>query len=124
MDTERLVLVLGLALIFYIVVPGIGAFIVRYRWRMFRRRTIAASILPNAGYHQMRQAAASSAGEYLGDFRFIGSLEAIQGDNVMWLNDGTVSFAVDMKGQTVALLPSAESAVSDESPDLDRKSVV
>lgn len=117
---ERLLLVLGLAFLFYIVVPGIGAFIVRYRWRTFRRRTIEASLLPAAGYNQMRRAAAAGAGEYIGEFRFIGSLEAIQGDNIMWLNDGSVSFAVDMKSQSVALLPSAEGGSSppDESPQL------
>lgn len=117
---ECLLLVLGLAALFYIIVPGIGAFLVRYRWRTFRRRTIEASLLPAAGYNQMRRAADAGAGEYLGEFRFIGSLEAIQGNDIMWLNDGSVSFAVDMKGQTVALLPSAEggSPPENESPHL------
>lgn len=117
---ERLLVVLGLSVLFYLVLPGVGAFTVRYRWRTFRRRTIEASLLPRAGYHQMRQAAAAEAGEYLGRFRFLGSLEAIQGDDIMWVNDGTMSFAVDMKGQSVALLASNDggSSVPSESPDL------
>jgi hypothetical protein len=117
---EGAVLAFGLATVFYLIVPGVGAFAVRYRWRTFRRRMAEASLFPHAGYHQMRQTAERADGGYLGDYRYVGNLEAIQGDNAIWLNDGAVSFAVDMRGQTVALLPSFDEhgRLPRESPQL------
>lgn len=101
---ERLVYVAAIVLLFYVLIPGIGAFAARARWRSFRRRIIDASLRPTAGYVQLRADEAGSG--YLGVFRCFASLEAIQGDDTVWIRDGRVSFAVRMTDVSVYMLPS------------------
>ncbi|MBN2442743.1 MAG: hypothetical protein JXJ04_15410 [Spirochaetales bacterium] len=42
----------------------------------------------------------------LGNYRFFGNLEAIQGENRIWLNNGTISIAVDLQDVSLYLVPS------------------
>jgi hypothetical protein len=102
---EQITLVLALAGVFYVLIPGAGAFAVRNRWRRFRRRLTEASRLRQADYSQLRRSSTVPDGERLGSFRFFGTLEAIQGNDTIWLKDGRVSFACSMTRVTVFLLP-------------------
>lgn len=90
---------------FYLLIPGIGAFAVRARWRSFRRRMIEASLRPTAGYVQLRVDEQGSG--YLGVYRCFATLEAIQGDDTLWIRDGRVSFAVSVADVPVYMLPSS-----------------
>ncbi len=101
---ERVLFIAAIVIAFYALIPGIGAFVVRARWRSFRRRMVQASLCPTAGYVQVR--AEESGSGYLGTFRCFATLEAIQGDDTVWVRAGRVSFGVRMAGVSVYMLPS------------------
>ncbi|MDR1933567.1 MAG: hypothetical protein LBQ57_12190 [Spirochaetales bacterium] len=97
---------MGLALaavFFYLFIPGLGAFFIRSRWRGFRKSVIAALEYPEITYKALH-----SRGEMAesGHYHFLGVLEAIQEDDVIWLRNDEVALSADMKGQKVFLLPS------------------
>lgn len=102
MQTEILILlVFIIAFLFYGFVPGIGAFTVRAQWRNFRRRIIEASLFPFVKYSDL-----SNEGKLLGKYRVFGFLEAIQGKNRIWINNGSFTVEVDLEGVKLYLLPS------------------
>ncbi|WP_455383287.1 hypothetical protein [Salinispira pacifica] len=101
---EQLLLTFSLVVLFYLLIPGIGAFNVRARWRQFRRDLLRSSGYRIAEYEQFREASARPDGAELGDFRFFGALEAIQGDDAIWLKRGNVTVAVDMSEVRVCVL--------------------
>jgi hypothetical protein len=96
--------VIGISLFFYAVLPGYGGLIVRRRWRRFRRRIVEASLRRTVRYGDL---AHSSGDGPIGHFRFIGSLEAIQHPDTVWVHDEAMSVSAELGGSTVYLLPSA-----------------
>jgi hypothetical protein len=99
-----LVLIIGIAALFYTAFPAIGAFIARAHWRMFRRTVIAVSRYPSAGPAAIGRERSAAAGT----FRFFGTLEAIQGDDRIWITNGRLSVAADLRGVRVYLVPDSE----------------
>ena len=89
---------------FYLLLPGLGAFVVRSRWRRFRSALVEASTCPRIDYGTLRSEKTGEGGRR---FRFIGALEAIQDDDLLWLRNRELSLSADMTGQKVFLLPSA-----------------
>jgi hypothetical protein len=99
-----LVLILGIATLFYAAFPAIGAFMVRAQWRTFRRIVTDASRYPTA----TPSAAGRERAASVGLFRFFGTLEAIQGDDRIWITNGRFSVAADLRGVRVYLIPEGE----------------
>ncbi len=99
-----LTIVLGIAVFFYLFIPGAGAFGTRSGWRLFRKRIIAASLFPFVTYRDLH----GDASGCLGRFRFIGSLQAISGEHLVWLGDGRNTVSVDLVDTVVHLLPPEE----------------
>jgi hypothetical protein len=95
-------LVLVVGLVFFAAVPGTGAFVVRARWRGFRGRISASSLLPFIEYSHL----AAAGGESPNRYRFLGTLEAIQGEDKIWVSNGHFSVAADLSSTMVYLLPS------------------
>lgn len=95
-------LVLVVAVLFYAAIPGTGAFVVRSRWRGFRGRLAASSLLPFVQYSQLGGADGGAPRSY----RFLGRLEAMQGEDRIWVSNGHFSVAADLANTTVYLLPS------------------
>lgn len=112
--------VAGAALLFFLVLPVVGAFLARARWRMFRDALRAVSRWPSVD--ERRGPLPSDAGDpdgFVGFHRFFGSLEALQGDDRIWLAGGGGSVAVDLRGVNVYLLPaSAEAARARQDEEL------
>ena len=81
-------LTLAVAFLFFMLIPGLGAFSVRAKWRRFRAHMIVAST-----YAIMDHSDLSSENEG-SVFRFFGTLEAIQDTNRIWMRSGDVSAAV------------------------------
>jgi hypothetical protein len=112
-----LLLAFGAALLFFVLIPGIGAFTVRSQWRVFRRRVQECSLYPILRYSDL----AAADGEQ-GCFRVLGELEAFQGRNRVWLNTGSFTVEADLSGVKLYLLPSLltgkqrEEALPDEEP--------
>ncbi len=96
------ILVFIIAFVFFGIIPGVGAFIARSRWRKFRKRMIELSLRPFISYSDISKVEEGSIGEY----RFLGTIEAIQGNNRIWVRSGNLSVAVDMERVMVYTLPS------------------
>lgn len=109
----------GIAVLFYGLVPGVGAFYVRSRWRRFRRRIIEGSLFPIVEY---RHVARSGDGP-IGSFRFFGGLEAIQGDDVVWVRSENVSVAVALNKVSVYWLPSFSATQKEGREELNEETV-
>ena len=74
-DGSALALVLaalGTALLFFALIPGVGAFGVRWQWRLFRRRMLEASLAPFLRYSDL-----GGAEGRRGEVRIFGELEPI-----------------------------------------------
>lgn len=99
----------AIALLFFLVIPGIGAVQVRRRWRSFREQIVALTAWPTVMYGSTED----SARGFLGRYRFLGALEAIQGKDTVWINDGTMSVSADLSKVSVFLLPSSSPDRSD-----------
>ena len=114
-------LVFGLACTFFLIIPGAGAVSVRRRWRRFRRALVGAALAPTVTYGALSQLRRATGGA--GRYRFFGRLEAIEDDDVIWLNDGAISVAADVARTSAYLLPAAGSReepswpYAGESPD-------
>lgn len=114
----HLFIIILITLLFYGLVPLIGAFSVRNRWRRFRIQLMEAALRPSLTYR------AVYGSESSGVYRIFGSLQAVQDVNVLWLADGDVSVSIDLDGVPVYILPSVPKGESiiktiiypDESP--------
>lgn len=97
---ERLLLIAGIVLLGYVVLPLSGGFRVRRQWRRFREAIYQSMEYPIIDYPTVRTEA--PRGE---SFRFFGQIEAVQGDEQLWLTDGALSVQVNLKGVEVYTLP-------------------
>lgn len=123
----QLLIIVAVILLFYVAIPVAGAFAVRGEWRKFRRRLLDASLLPEVPYTARND---SDEEVTAGVFRAFGTLEALQGQDRIWIRTRTRSVAVDMAGVKVYLLSSSlysgsevdetrpGSSISDESPTI------
>lgn len=90
-----LLLGIFIAILFYLILPGIGMLSVSDRWRRFRRAILGAGFCP------IYPAENLSAKRY----RFFGELEAIEGQDIVWLNDGKRRVRVKLKNCPIYNLP-------------------
>ncbi|MGC9312690.1 MAG: hypothetical protein ACP5IA_08340 [Sediminispirochaetaceae bacterium] len=95
--------IFSLALVFYLLIPGIGAFRIRNTWRNFRALLLRAALLPPVRYKDVRSIDAAP-GEQRRSCRFFGRLQAMQEDNTVWLSDGEVSLLADLSQVYVYIL--------------------
>jgi hypothetical protein len=100
-ELHLIILVFSVAFLFYGIIPGIGAFFVRSRWRLFRRRIQESSLYPFLTYSDL-----SRQDDFLGRYRTFGYLEAIQGENRIWINDGSFTVEADLRSAKLYFLPS------------------
>lgn len=101
--------ILGIALLCYGIIPGIGAFIVRSKWRTFRREVIRSSFLPIVTYRTLLELEVTA--DSSSEFRFFGTLEGVQEDNTIWLRSENLALSADMTGQNLFLLPSGKQEI-------------
>ncbi len=111
-----LILIFTTTLFFYLLIPGIGAFIVRKQWGEFRKKLTAAAAAPIIDFHKSRLVKES---EYLGIFKFFGTLEAIQDKYEIWLRSSNFTVTVNMKSVKIYLIPTFSS--SEEKSDIYEK---
>jgi hypothetical protein len=107
--TVHLLLILAAAALFFAAIPAVGAFVARDQWRRFRRAMTAASLYPIASPALVAWAARGNNARP-GRCRFFGTLEAIQGEDRVWIRSGRFSVAADLRGVRVFLIP-------DDTPD-------
>jgi len=104
------VAILVTAACFYLLIPGIGAFGVRHRWRRFRRRVIAASLLPPVTYASVRLSTEERRTEVpdRANARFLGTLESIQGEDTAWIRNSEITVAVDMSHSDIYMVSQSD----------------
>jgi hypothetical protein len=100
-ELRSLLLLFAVAFLFFGLIPGIGAFFVRSRWRLFRRRIQESSLYPFLSYSDL-----SHDAEVPGRYRIFGHLEAIQGENRIWINNGSFTVEADLTQAKLYFLPS------------------
>jgi hypothetical protein len=88
-----LVLIIGLAVLFYGFAPIIGAVINRYSWRFFRRRFNDLRLAPLLDYSAYQHCA------HGGRFRFIGNFESMGDEYTLWLRSQSISIPVNLGGR-------------------------
>jgi hypothetical protein len=103
-----ILLIFAIAFLFYVALPAVGAFFARGRWRRFRATVTTVSRYPTAGPGVV----GASRTEPLGHYRFFGTLEAIQGEDRIWLTNGRFSVAADLRNVRVYLIPEMERSES------------
>ena len=83
------------ALLFYLVIPVGGAFYVRKKWRKFRQNLRRSLDLPMVVPGFRRDDGS------LGLHRFLGELEAIEGDDLLWIHGALGTITADMRNASV-----------------------
>jgi hypothetical protein len=107
--------ILAVAMAFYLVIPGIGALGVRQRWRRFRRRVVAASLLPLVSYVSVRNRRDELPA--VREARVLGTLESIQGEHTAWIRGADITIAVDMSASEIYLVAHTNEAYGGTRPD-------
>jgi hypothetical protein len=105
-----------LALLFYMILPFIGALVTRKRWRSFRNQITESSFVP------IYPGQSDSAGACL--YRFFGEMEAVEEQDIVWLSDGNHRVRVDLSSVRIFMLPGHnledQEPAADNSPTLTR----
>jgi hypothetical protein len=83
------------AIIFYFLIPIVGAFRLRNRWRQFRERVAQISLSPLLRYGDLAKADREGRVN-VGRFRLFGIIEAIEGPDRVWVRGKSVSALVDL----------------------------
>lgn len=97
-------------LLFYVILPLFGAFMVRRKWRFFRKQVVAASLSREVSYSNPDR---TSSG-LIGCYNFTGELQAIQNDSSIWLNNGKITVRAEMKGVKLYLLPTSQAIENED----------
>ncbi len=92
------------AFLFYLIIPVAGAFSARHKWRVFRKNLRRALDIPMA-VHRVQ----NKNGD-LGLHRFLGELEAIEGDDILWIKGSSGTITADMRNATVYNMTDSEGA--------------
>lgn len=86
---------LAAAIVFYLLLPVTGAFRLRGQWHRFRDRLVQLAAAPPLRYSDI--AAARKEGSALaGPFRLLGTIEAMEGSDAVWVRGDSVSALVDL----------------------------
>lgn len=134
MRLQELLVVLSIAAAGYLLVPVVGAFIIRRSWRRFRRRMTELRRAPLLSYAALRalreaadlpegkatilNAATESGGAPGSDYRLFGDFDSIEGDGrLLWIRNRSVTVPVVLENAALYILPVAGSGgVEDAEP--------
>jgi hypothetical protein len=99
---------LAVAFVFYLCIPLIGAFMLRAQWRRFRARFAELRTAPILRYRDVALAA-GDGDRVVGRFRLYGRVEALEGNDRVWLRGEEVSALVDFaRSPLYALSPEGD----------------
>lgn len=93
-----------LAAVFYLFIPGIGAFHIRGTWRKFRVLLIQSARTPSLTYKAVRSLEKTYEREDERGFRFFCRLQALQGNSIAWVTDEHVTVMADLENVYIYLL--------------------
>ncbi|MDR2094273.1 MAG: hypothetical protein LBP76_01990 [Treponema sp.] len=96
-----MLVIIALALFWYGLVPVAGAFVSRQSWRFFRRRFDNLRLKPILNYPLYYSAQS-------GEYRFLGVLEAITDDQILWVRGNNLTVPVSLRNVHTYLMPIGE----------------
>jgi hypothetical protein len=94
-----LLVIIGLAVFWYGIVPIVGALIANQGWRRFRRRFDDLRIKPLLNYAAMTKA------EGPAEYRFTGNFESVSENHILWVRNSGLTVPVNLEGARTFLLP-------------------
>jgi hypothetical protein len=113
---------LAVAIVFYLLIPVVGAFGVRAQWRRFRKLVTELSLVPLFTYSDL--AAAEKDGRTsLGLHRLYGRVEAIDRQHRIWVRGESVSALIDLSRAPLYVLSTAQENVGSSVERLAWRSV-
>jgi len=92
--------IVSMVVIWYGLVPMIGALVKRYKWHTFRKRFDELRLSPFLDYSQYSQ-----QGKDDGIFRFVGGFESITDGQTLWIRGEDLTVPVSLKNVATYLLP-------------------
>jgi hypothetical protein len=107
------------ALVFYLLVPIAGAFVLRAQWRRFRLSIARLATLPYLRYRDVAGAEREGRPQ-VGCFRLRGTIEAIEGPDKVWVRGREVSALVDLSRAPLYVLPPGSSDARAEAGSIER----
>ncbi|MDR2071572.1 MAG: hypothetical protein LBP81_09190 [Treponema sp.] len=96
-----MLVIIGLAVFWYGLVPVAGAFVNRRNWRLFRRRFDDLRLKPFLDYAAYRR------GEE-GLYRFIGGFESVTDGHTLWIRNKDLTIPISLAGAHTYVLPMPE----------------
>ena len=88
---------IAVAVVFYAALPCAGALARKLSWSRFRSRLGEVSEAPLLGYGDIAAARARGGDEPFGPFQFRGSMDALEGEDGLWLRSGETTVVVDFR---------------------------
>ena len=101
--------------IMFVLLPGLGSLKVRSGWREFRNRIRKSALYPCVSFQYGEKDGP------LGPHYFIGRIEALQGDDSLWIRGEGVTVRAAMEGAKIYVLPSEGSEIPDFRTLLEEK---
>lgn len=83
---------------FYVLIPLSAAILRSLRWARFRARVLGLSAAPPLEYADIAAARGMGEGSSFGPRMFLGSMDALEGEDLLWLRGGALSALVDFSG--------------------------
>jgi hypothetical protein len=87
----------AVAVVFYAALPCAGALARKLSWSRFRARLGEVAEAPLLGYGDIAAARARGGEEPFGPFQFRGSMDALEGEDCLWLRSGEMTVVVDFR---------------------------
>jgi hypothetical protein len=107
------------AFVFYLLIPIVGAFVLRSQWRRFRERVTLLGLAPHLRYRDLAAAMREGRTE-VGLFRLHGTIEAIEGTDRVWIRGKDVSALVDLSRAPLYVLAPISANAPAEAGSIDR----
>jgi hypothetical protein len=107
------------ALVFYLLIPIIGAFTLRRQWRRFRERVLRLELAPRLRYRHLARALDERKTE-VGRFRLRGTIDALEGTDKLWVRGKEASALVDLSRAPLYILAPAEESAGAEAGSIER----
>jgi hypothetical protein len=107
------------AIVFYLLIPILGAFMLRSQWRRFRERVLRLELAPSLRYRHLARALDEGKAE-VGRFRLRGTIDAIEGTDKLWVRGKEASALVDLSCAPLFVLAPAEESAGTEAGSIER----
>ena len=92
-----------MVVLWYVLVPMIGALGRRNKWRMLRKRFNELRLRPILDYRRYRQKEADGPGS--NTFRFVGGFESVTDGQTLWIRTDDLTVPISLKNARTYLLP-------------------